>query len=854
MTRGGRALSAALAALMLMTSCGRTRAPAGAPTRPTPNAAQPQTPTGETPARPEGQDSAARPTGGPAGGPPAPRPYARVITSQAVTKSGMYKVHRVGERLFFEIPQRELGKDVLVIQRTAAGGATTGFSGGGVDRVVAFERMGNRVLLRQRSYGVRADSGAAIRRAVDAMNFGPIIAAFNIESFGPDSAVVLDVTRLFTSNITEFAAVTQLQADRSFLDSFAAFPENVNVEATQTGTSTPPPGGGGGPGGGGAAARPQTTTQRVSWSFYKLPDVAMRPRLHDQRVGLGSISYIDYSRPEHEARTMRFIRRFRLETSTNVNGDASNPIKPIIFWIDPATPEWLVPWIKKGVDAWEPAYREAGFSNAISARVAPTPQQDPEWSMHDARHSMIYWRPSTVANATGGQVVDPRTGEILKAEVNMYHNVMNLLRNWYFIQASPLDARAQKLPLPDSLMGRLVEYVVTHEVGHAIGFPHNMKASSQYPVDSLRSATFLRRMGGHVSTLMDYSRFNYVAQPEDKIPVELLVPRVGPYDRFAITWQNKPIPGARTPEDEWATLDKWSRMQDTIPWFRWSTSDATADPGDLTEAVGDADAVRSSTLAMKNLSRVMATLLTVAERPGEDYTLLSDLYGDAISQWSRYNSHVAAIVGGAESQERYGTGPRFKPLSESRQRAAIRYLVDNAFAVPAMFTNPEILRRIEQEGVIGRIRSAQANVLNSLLAVNRLNRLIEYEALAGPRGESYTVAEFLDDLRGGVWNELSVSNPRVDVYRRNLQRAYIEAAERTINPPPAPAGAAEVVLGGANAAPRFTSDARALLRGDLAELRRSVQAALARTGDGMTRLHLRDIDLEIERILDTRRR
>jgi len=835
MKRGLSALPAAAVVLALATTAAGCARPA---------ATQTPAPRPTTAAGGAAQDSAARP----GGGANAPRPYARVITSEAVTKSGLFKVHRVGDNLFFEIPRNELNKQILVVQRTQAGGVITGFFGGGSNRVVTFEREGNRILLRQQAHAIAADSSTAIYQAVSALNLGPIIASFNVESWGPDSAAVINVTRLFTTNINEFAGVNSVQADRSFVDSFAAFPENVNVMATQTGSGPAPTGAAAA-----AGARAPTITALMSYSFYKLPENPMRPRLWDARVGLGSVSFIDYSRPEHEATERRFIRRYRLEKQ-NPGAAVSDPQKKIVFWIDRATPEWLVPWVVKGVNVWEPAYREAGFSNAIEGRMAPSSTEDPDFSLLDARHSVIYWRPSDVANATGGQVVDPRTGEIIKAEVNMYHNVMNLLRNWYFIQVSPLDPRAQRLPMPDSLMGRLVEYVVTHEVGHAIGFPHNMKASAMYPADSIRSESFLRRMGGHVATLMDYSRFNYVAQPEDSIPVELLVPTIGPYDRFAIMWQNKPIPGARTPDEEWATLDSWSRMQDTIPWFRWSTSEATADPYDLTEAVGDEDAVKSSRLAMRNLERVVNSLLRVAEQPGRDYSLLSELYGQTIGQWGRYNGHVAAIIGGAETQQRYGTGPRFTPISEAKQREAVRYLNEMAFRVPAMFLNPEILRRIEQEGVVNRIRGAQVNVLNSLLSASRLNRLVEYEALAGTGGNSYTVAEYFTDLRGGIWGELSQGNPRVDVYRRNLQRAYLDAADRTLNPPATPAGGGQGGGPGGQQAgpnPRLT-DARALLRGELLEIQRLAASAANRTNDQMSRLHLRDIGLEIQRILDPR--
>jgi hypothetical protein len=792
-----------------------------------------------------------QPAGGGRGGrvqEPEIKPYDRVITKDATTDEGIFAVHRIKDRLYYEIPKDRLGTEFLWVSQIAKTTLGAGYGGQAAgNRVVKWERRGDRILLRSVSYDVVADPKAPIARAVGAANFDPIVMAFNIEALGKDDAPVIEVSRLFTSDVPEFSGRARVGArafdqSRSFVERAVSFPENIEIEAIHTYNNPPqenPAGGRGGPpapGGRGGAPTLAAGSHSVvmHYSMVLLPVKLMQPRLFDERVGYFSTRQMDYSQDEHRAPVRRFITRWRLEKK-DPNAALSEPVKPIVYWIDPATPAKWVPYLKKGVESWQPAFEAAGFKNAILAKDAPTAEQDPDWSPEDARYSVIRWLPSTTENASGPHIHDPRTGEILETDIQFYHNVMNLARDWYFVQAGPLDPRAKTLPLPDPLMGELIQYVAAHEVGHTLGFQHNMKASSMYPAAKVRDAKWVRE-NGHTPTLMDYSRFNYVAQPEDNIAVADLIPKIGPYDKWATMWGYKPIPGAPTPDAEKKTLDEWARQQDTTPWLRFSTSDAAGtDPGEMTEAVGDDDAVASTALGMKNLERVADMLMTATTtRAGEPFSDLEELYGRLLTQWSLEMNHVAAIVGGFHSQQKHigQTGVRFQLIPRLQQEGAVRFLVDNAFKAPKWALNAEILRRIEPVGVLDRVEASQTRVLSSLLSSSRVLRLVEEDALDG--SAAYAPLDFLADVRRGIWSEIYGPAPTsIDAYRRNLQRAYVDTLSSRVN-----GGEAQ------------SDDARAFFRGELRALDREVEAAIGRQAERATLLHLQDVRMEIARALD----
>jgi uncharacterized protein DUF4953/uncharacterized protein DUF5117/uncharacterized protein DUF5118 len=779
-----------------------------------------------------------------------PKPYKEVVTDKAVSDTGVFIIHRIGDQLLFEIPRAQLDQEFLLVGDLAGAQDGTGYAGVvSMSRVVRWQRMGNRVLLRNVGYNIVADSTTTVSRAVRLNNVEPIIMAFDVAAYNADSNPVIDVSKLFTTDVPEMSVAGRgapgagpgggrgrhFDTARSLIEQAKVFPTNLNVRALQTWSSDSVP----------EDRSLGTITEVAQYSMVALPDMLAPRRLCDNRVGFFSTEQIDYGTAEDRAAHRCYIDRWRL-VPKDPTAAVSDPVKPIVFYIDPGTPAKWVPWLIKGVEDWQPAFRYAGFSHAIIAKPAPTHEQDPNFSMDDVRFSYVRWLPSTVENAFGPHISDPRTGEILQSSIGYYHNVMNLIRDWYFVQVAPDDPRTVTLPLPDSLMGRMLEYVVAHEVGHTLGFPHNFRASASMPVDSLRSPGYTKRWGDTPS-IMDYARFNYVAQPGDGAA---LIPTISVYDSFAVNWGYRRFPGATTPEAERPFLDSLARQQDANPMLRFGDLDGI-DPNSQREAVGD-DPVRATTFGVMNLKRVMKMLIpaTTANKL-EDYADLAEMYERTIGQYQFELSDVMTEVGGVYRHEKYPdqSGVIHTPVPRATQAGAVKYLDDNIFATPMWLYDPEILRRIQPSGFADRLLTLQRFVLNGLFDDGRLGRLADQAATATAAAPAYTIADLLGDTRRSVFSELGAGRVAVDEYRRNLQRAWVDLVNDKLNPPPAPPRPAGFQRPGF-VPPVLPGDARALMRAELTDLDAAVRRAQPRAANRETRAHLADLRYRIDRALN----
>jgi hypothetical protein len=751
--------------------------------------------------------------------------YSDVITDEAITSEGLFDTHMIEEDLFYEIPLDMLDREMLLLTRIARTPDGAGYGGSKANTsTVRWQKNGDRILLRLVSYQNFADDTTAISAAVQNSNFEPILVAFDIEVMSEDSsAVVIDVTDLFTDDVpllglqksrrTQYG-VRSLDDDRTYVVRASAYPTNVEVRRVVTYNATEAP----------SNSASNTLSMEIHHSMLLLPDNPMEPRLCDERVGYFSTSQTDFGLDEQRAVTTCYVTRWRMEPSDPAaftRGELVDPVKPIVYYIDPATPPTWVPYLKQGVEDWQVAFEEAGFSNAIVALDAP---DDPDWSAEDARYSVIRYLASSVQNASGPHVHDPRTGEILESDIQWYHNVMNLVRNWFFIQTGAVNAAARSVKFEDELMGELIRFVAAHEVGHTLGLQHNMQASSAYPVEQLRTR-FTCEMG-IAPSIMDYARFNYVAQPGDDA---CLMPLVGPYDKFAIEWGYRPYAGEDR-DSEIGTLRKLVEEMQEDRTYLFSSSTGS-DPSSLTEAIGD-DAMSASDYGVENLRRITDKLTEWTYEEGEDYSQLQELYENVVGQWNRYIGHVVANIGGVvRTRKRQGQdGVPYEMVSRRNQERAMEYLERQVFSTPEWLLDPNILDRFQDTGATDQIRTRQASALNRLLNVDRMKRLIEQEAFHG--SDAYALGDMLDDLREGIWSEASGGRP-TDAYRRNLQRAFLDRMKTLMEDESA-----------------LQTDISPFVRGQLATLRIELQEAAESVSHRATRLHFTDAVVRIDAILD----
>jgi len=771
------------------------------------------------------------------------KPYAKVITKDAKSDEGLFKVHQIDEKFFYEIPDSLLEREMLMVTRIAKNTSNNRSFGGqkANTQVLRWQKKGKKIVLRVVSHNIVAADSLPVHEAVNNSNFEPVLFTFPIKALNKDkTASVIDVTDLFNTDVKALGLpnyvrkgykISRLDSKKSFIESVKSYPLNVESRHVKTYMASAAP----------SNSSTGTVSVEMSNSMILLPKEPMKRRHYDERVGWFARGQVDYGSEAQKSKRIVYLNRWRLEVKDEdlekfKRGELVEPKKQIVYYIDRATPKKWRKYIKQGIEDWQVAFEAAGFKNAIIAKDPPTKEEDPEWSPEDARYSVVRYLASPIPNANGPHVADPRSGEILESDINWYHNVMSLLQGWFFVQTAAINPEAQMVGFKDEVMGELIKFVSSHEVGHTLGLPHNMGSSSAYKVDDLRNAEFTKKYGTAPS-IMDYARFNYVAQPGDKDVA--LMPNIGVYDKYAINWGYRPILDAERPKDEKKILDSWILEHAGDPMYRFGQRQGI-DPTAQTEDLGD-DAIKASSYGIANLKRIVPNLIKWTSKDGETYGDLSSMYGHVVSQFNRYMGHVTTNIGGIYKYTKTSDqeGDVFSHVDKAHQKNCLTFLNKELFKTPTWLIDEDIINRTEFNGVTERIRGIQERTLRNILSLTRMMRMIDNETLNGSK--SYALLTMMSDLRNGIWSELR-SGRSIDTYRRNLQRAHVERLATLMD--------SKDVRGYRGTVTVKQSDIIPVLRGELNRIKRSSQNAIGGAPNTMTRYHLQDIVKRIETILD----
>lgn len=787
------------------------------------------------------------------------KPFDQVITAKSISQKGLFNVHKMEDKYFFEIPDLLLKREILVVTRYSKTPGNSGIYGGELinEQTVYFEKGVDKKIFMRLSIQVNrsTDSTQAIYQAIKNSNLDPIVTAFDIKALSKDGkGTIIDVTELFKGenqvvsinpSAKKKAKLATLAADRSYISKISTYPINIEVKTVKTYTATPSAG---------FSSRSASASEdagaitlELNTSFLLLPEVPMQKRYKDERVGYFADEFTLYNDNSQRAKYPSFIVRWRLEPKAEdiakfKRGELVEPQKPICYYIDPATPEKWRKYLIAGVNDWQKAFEAAGFKNAIMAKEWPV--NDTTMSMEDARYSVIRYFASATPNAYGPNVHDPRSGEILESHVGWYHNVMLLIHDMYMVQAGPLDPRARKMQFSDELMGELIRFVSSHEIGHTLGLRHNMGSSSQTPVEKLRDKAWVEA-NGHTASIMDYARFNYVAQPEDKISPKGLFPRIGDYDKWAIEWGYKPLLSEKNAEDEQKKLFKTTTIRLQNNPRLWFGGEGNADdPRSSTEDLGD-NSMIASNYGIKNLKRVMAALPEWTKEENQMYNSYAEMYLAVLTQYNRYMGHVMKNISGMYYNNKSADEPGavFSPVPKERQKEAIDYMDKQVFQTPEWLLNNEVITKLGLRP-LATIQTIQMAGVKGILNTNVLTKLIETSNISA---DSYPVDEYIGDIHKIIWTELR-GNKAIDVYRRSLQKLYVERLGNLINPDVFKTnfGAQVGIVTIAEPATTF-SDVQSLVKEELLILKAEVDKAIQTHTDKMTILHLKDISERIDK-------